>query len=149
MPRRGVHLESPLVGHLSLSSGWFCRRFHGPLLPSIMVASLPSQRCSGGTHWECLPKRQVYRSLLGRGIQTTAIPVLRRQDCKVGQVSFNVGRILTGQQVVIHKGDGTGWGWVTLLIIHFHGMGLTFGWGGNQRIALGHSLKECHQSLEK
>ena len=36
---------------LSLSSGWFCRRFHGPLLLSVTVASLHYQRCPGGTHW--------------------------------------------------------------------------------------------------
>ena len=130
MPQRGVHLESPLVGHLSPSSGWSYRRFHGPLLPSIMVASLPSQRCPGGIHWGYLPKRQVDRSLLGRGIWTTAIQVLRRQDHKVGQVSFDVGRATAGQQVVICRGDGSGWVWVAMLIIHLPGMGLTFGWRG-------------------
>ena len=114
---------------LSLSSGQFHRRFCGPLLPSIMVASLPFQRCPGGSRRECLPKRQVDRSLLGGGIQATTIRVLRRRDCKVGQVSFNVGRAPAGQQVIIRRGDGTGWGWVTLLVVHFHGMGLTFGWG--------------------
>ena len=31
--------------------------FHSPLLPSTTAASFPSQRCPGGTHWECLTKR--------------------------------------------------------------------------------------------
>ena len=138
MPRRGIHPESPLVGHLSPSSGWSRRRFHGPLLLSITVASLPSQRYPGGTRWGCLPRRQVDRSLLGGGIGTTAIWVLRRRDHKVGQVPFNIGRGPTGQQVIIRRGDGTGWGWVTLLVIHFHGMGLTFSWGG---------LEDCSGAL--
>ena len=130
MPRRGVHPESPLVGCLSPSSGWSCRRFHGPLLLSITLASLPSWRCPGGIRWGCLPKRQVDRSLLGGGIQTTAIWVLRRRDRKVGQVSFDVGHAPASQQVIICRGDRTGWGWVALLVVYFHGMGLTFGWRG-------------------
>ena len=52
--------------------------FHGPLLPSTTAASFPSWRHPGGTRWECLPKRQVGRSLLNRGIRTTTIGVLRR-----------------------------------------------------------------------
>ena len=89
--KRGPSGVSTGWSSLSLSSGWFCRRrFHGPLLPSIMVASSPSWRCPGGTCWGCLPKRQVDKSLLGGGIRTTTIWVLRRRDCKVGQVSFNV-----------------------------------------------------------
>ena len=52
--------------------------FHGPLLPSITATSFPSRRHPGGTCWECLPKRQVGRSLLNGGVCTTAIRVLRR-----------------------------------------------------------------------
>ena len=89
--KRGPSGVSTGWSSLSLSSGWFHRRFHGPLLLSIMVASFPSQRCPGGTRWGCLPKRQVDRSLLGGGIRTTTIRVLRRRDHNVGQVSFNVG----------------------------------------------------------
>ena len=111
MPRRRVHPESPLVGHLSPSSIWPSRRFHGPLLPSIMVASLPSRRCPGGTHWECLPKRQVDRSLLCGGIRTAAIRVLRRGDHKVGQVSFDVGCTPTCQQVISTGETGLAGGW--------------------------------------
>ena len=128
MPQRRVLLESSLVSQLPQSSGWSCRGFHGPLLSSITAASFSSQRCPGGTCWECLPKRQVDRSLLGGGIWTTAIRVLRRQDCNIGQVSFDVGRATASQQVIIRRGDRTGWGWVTMLVIHLHGMGLTFGW---------------------
>ena len=73
------------------------RGFHGPLLPSTTAASFPSQRHPGGTRWECLPKRQVGRSLLNGGVRTTAIRVLRRQDRKVGQVSFYVNRTTTSQ----------------------------------------------------
>ena len=123
---QSLHWLGSSLNHLAGPAGGF----HGPLLPSTMVASFHSQRRPGGTHWECLPKRQVGRSLLSGGVQTTAIRVLRRQDCKVCQVSFYVNRTTASQQVIIRRGDGASWGWVTMLVIHLHDMGLAFGWRG-------------------
>ena len=44
-----------LVGSLNHLAGP-AGGFHGPLLLSTTVASFPSQRRPGGTHWECLTK---------------------------------------------------------------------------------------------
>ena len=69
-----LHWSVGSLTHLAGPTGGF----HCHLLPSTMTASFPSWRCPGGTRWECLPKRQVGRSLLNGGIRTTAIRVLRR-----------------------------------------------------------------------
>ena len=90
---RSLHWLVGSLNHLAGPTGGF----HGPLLPSTMAASFPSRRRPGGTRWECLSKRQVGRSLLNGGICTTTIRVLRRRDCKVGQVSFYVNRTTTSQ----------------------------------------------------
>ena len=88
-----LHWLVSSLNHLAGPTGGF----HGPLLLSTTVASFPSWRRPGGTRWECLPKRQVSRSLLNGGIWTTTIRVLRRRDRKVGQVSFYVNRTTASQ----------------------------------------------------
>ena len=90
-------LQSLQFSLLPQSSGSSCWGFHSPLLLSTTVALFHSWRHSGGIRWECLPKRQVGRSLLNGGVWTTAIRVLRRQDRKVGQVSFYVNLTTASQ----------------------------------------------------
>ena len=88
------------LSSLSLSSVWFHRRFRGPLLPSIMVALLPSL-----TPCPCW--------------STGHHPQERSDWLGVGHPARHP------------------------LLWH----GTDFWLGENWRIAPGHSLKECHQSL--